>query len=35
MTAADFRRIAPSLEGVKEYSQAGLPAFRVAGRKFA
>src|SRR5437868_11718801 len=28
MTAADFRRIALSLEGVEEYSHAGLPAFR-------
>jgi hypothetical protein len=35
MTAADFRRIALSLEGVEEYSHAGLPAFRVEGRKFA
>jgi len=35
MTAADFRRIALSLEGVDEYSHAGLPAFRVGGRKFA
>src|SRR5215470_4361703 len=35
MTVADFRRIALSLEGVEEYSHAGLPAFRVAGRKFA
>jgi len=35
MTAADFRRIALSLEGVEEYSHAGLPAFRVAGRKCA
>jgi hypothetical protein len=35
MTAADFRRIALSLEGVEEYSDAGLPAFRVGGRKFA
>src|SRR5438874_6318867 len=35
MTAADFRRIAISLEGVEEYSHAGLPAFRVGGRKFA
>ena len=25
MTAADFRRIALSLEGVEEYSHAGLP----------
>ena len=35
MTAADFRRIALSLEGVEEYSHAGLPAFRVGGGKFA
>jgi hypothetical protein len=35
MKAADFRRIALSLEGVEEYPHAGLPAFRVAGRKFA
>ena len=35
MTASDFRRIASSLEGVEEYSHAGLPAFRVGGRKFA
>ncbi|HWC20395.1 MAG TPA: MmcQ/YjbR family DNA-binding protein, partial [Terriglobales bacterium] len=35
MTTADFRRIALSLEGVEEYSHAGLPAFRVGGRKFA
>ena len=35
MTAADFRRIAVSLEGVEEYSHAGSPAFRVGGRKFA
>jgi hypothetical protein len=35
MTAADFRRIALSLEGVEEYSHAGMPAFRVRGRKFA
>src|SRR2546429_6440757 len=35
MTAADFRRIALSLEGVEEYSHAGLPAFRVGGRKIA
>ena len=35
MTAEDFRRIAMSLEGVEEYSHAGLPAFRVGGRKFA
>ncbi|HEY6351185.1 MAG TPA: MmcQ/YjbR family DNA-binding protein [Candidatus Angelobacter sp.] len=35
MTAADFRRIALGLEGVEEYSHAGLPAFRVGARKFA
>ena len=35
MTAADFRKIALRLEGVEEYSHAGLPAFRVGGRKFA
>ena len=35
MTPADFRRIALSMEGVEEYSHAGLPAFRVGGRKFA
>ena len=35
MTVADFRKIALSLEGVEEYSHAGLPAFRVGGRKFA
>src|SRR3984893_14961835 len=35
MTAADFRRIALSLEGVQEYSHAGVPAFRVGGRKLA
>jgi hypothetical protein len=35
MSPADFRRIALSFEGVEEYSHAGLPAFRVAGRKFA
>src|SRR5258706_14368541 len=35
MTAADFRRIALTLEGVEEYPHAGLPAFRVRGRKFA
>jgi hypothetical protein len=34
MTAAHFRRIALSLEGVEEYSHAGSPAFRVGGRKF-
>ena len=35
MTAADFQRIALSLEGVDEYSHGGLPAFRVGGRRFA
>jgi len=35
MTAADFRRIALSLEGVEEYDHGGAPAFRVGGRKFA
>src|SRR5690242_7535104 len=35
MTPADSRRIALSLEGVEEYSHAGLPAFRVGGRRFA
>lgn len=35
MKAADFRRIALSLEGAEEYSHAGFPAFRVGGRKFA
>ena len=35
MTAADFRRIALSLENVEEVSHAGLPAFRVGGRRFA
>src|SRR5438552_18253786 len=35
MTAADFRRIARSLDGVEEVAHAGLPAFRVGGRRFA
>jgi hypothetical protein len=35
MTAADFRRIALSLDEVEEYTHAGFPAFRVGGRKFA
>jgi hypothetical protein len=35
MTEADFHRIALSLEGVEEYNHAGLPAFRVGGKKFA
>jgi hypothetical protein len=34
-TAAEFRRIALSLEGVEEYAHAGSPAFRVGGGKFA
>jgi hypothetical protein len=34
-TARDFRKIALTLEGVEEYSHAGLPAFRVGGGKFA
>ena len=35
MTPADFRRIALSLEGAEQVSHAGLPAFRVGGRRFA
>ena len=35
MTATDFRRIALKLDGVEEISHAGLPAFRVGGRRFA
>src|SRR6516165_6324636 len=35
MTAEDFRHIALSLGGVEEISHAGLPAFRVGGRRFA
>jgi hypothetical protein len=35
MNPADFRRIALSLEGVEEGSHAGLPDFRVGGRRFA
>src|SRR5215469_15678781 len=35
MTPADFRRIALSLDGAEEVSHAGLPAFRVGGRRFA
>ena len=35
MKAADFCRIALSLDGVEEYDHAGFPAFRVGGRKFA
>jgi hypothetical protein len=35
MTAADFRRLALSLEGAEESSHMGSPDFRVAGRIFA
>jgi hypothetical protein len=35
MTAADFRRIALSFADVAEVPHAGLPAFRVGGRRFA
>ncbi len=35
MTAADFQRTALSLPGVDQVSHAGLPAFRVAGARFA
>lgn len=35
MTAADFLRMALSLDGVDEYSHAGLSALRAGGRKFA
>jgi hypothetical protein len=35
MTPEDFRRIALGFEGVEEVSHAGLPAFRVAGGRFA
>ena len=35
MTPKDFRRIALSFAGVEEVSHAGLPAFRVGGRRFA
>ena len=35
MTAADFRRLALSLEGVEERSHMGAPDFRVGGRIFA
>jgi hypothetical protein len=35
MNAADFRRIALSLEGVEESSHMGSPDFRVGGRIFA
>jgi hypothetical protein len=35
MNAADFRRIALTLEGVEEGSHGGLPDFRIGGRRFA
>ncbi|MFZ0287069.1 MAG: MmcQ/YjbR family DNA-binding protein [Terriglobales bacterium] len=35
MNAADFRRIALSLEGTEENSHMGAPDFRVRGRIFA
>jgi len=35
MKAADFRRIALSLEGAEEGSHVGAADFRVAGRIFA
>jgi len=35
MDAADFRRIALSLEGAEEGSHMGAPDFRVGGRIFA
>src|SRR3954465_13217043 len=35
MNAADFRRIALSLEGAEEGSHIGSPDFRVGGRIFA
>jgi len=35
MTAADFRRIALSLEGAEEGSHMGAPDFRVSGKIFA
>jgi hypothetical protein len=35
MNPADFRRIALSMDGAEEVSHAGLPAFRVGGRRFA
>src|SRR3984893_5951015 len=35
MNAADFRRIALSLEGAEEDSHMGAPDFRVGGRIFA
>jgi hypothetical protein len=35
VNAADFRRIALSLEGAEEASHMGVPDFRVGGRIFA
>lgn len=35
MNAADFRRIALSLEGAEEGSHMGAPDFRIGGRIFA
>jgi hypothetical protein len=35
MTAADFRRIALTFEGVEEVEHGGFPAFRVCGGRFA
>jgi hypothetical protein len=35
MTAADFRRIALSMEGAEEGSHTGAVDFRVGGRIFA
>jgi hypothetical protein len=35
MRAADFRRIALSMDGVEESSHMGAPDFRVGGRIFA
>ncbi len=35
MTPKDFRRIALTFAGAEEVSHAGLPAFRVAGARFA
>jgi len=35
MTAADFRRIALSLDGAEERSHMGHPDFRVRGKIFA
>src|SRR5204863_1239080 len=35
MNAADFRRIALSLQGAEESSHMGAPDFRVGGRIFA